>query len=229
MNAWRGAPAPAQASYTYPTTIAAVVAIPCTSPAFAPPGNCPPSQLAPGEGQSAGRFDVATQEALGPRPVPPATAPSGESARTWLSGKLLGTVARVSRPEALIVHRRGVALLPVPERSPVPATMEPSADTQQAVVLANAVPSVLVIASSDTPLLPIFSGLNWPLAAVQRKACVAPVLEFRAYPTTTLPSAEIAVAYVSSKPAAGGASSPTQFAARRDAGETSAMRITAAT
>jgi hypothetical protein len=47
--------------------------------------------------------------------------------------------------------------------------MEPSADTQQAVVLANAVPSVLVMASSDRPL-----------AAVQRKVCVAPVLEFRA-------------------------------------------------
>jgi hypothetical protein len=58
--------------------------------------------------------------------------------------------------------------------------MEPSADTQQAVVLANAVPSVLVIASSDTPLLLIVSGSNRPLAAVQRKACVAPVLEFRA-------------------------------------------------
>jgi hypothetical protein len=85
-----------------------------------------------------------------------------------LAAKLLGTTVRVLAPEALIDQLRGVAVLPAAV-VPLPATIDPSADTQQAVVLENAMPSMLVELSSTRPP-----------EAVQRNAWVAPLLEFLA-------------------------------------------------
>jgi hypothetical protein len=83
-----------------------------------------------------------------------------------VAGKLLGTTVRVSEPEELIDQLRGVRALPAVV-VPLPATIDPSVDTQQAVVLENTTPSMLVVLNSTRPL-----------EAVQRNAWVTPLLEF---------------------------------------------------
>ena len=169
-NACIAADPPVHSLYTSPTTSVPDAAIAYTSPELAPGGSAAPSQLGPGEGHSAGTLAAAAQDpvAAGPVPVPPITVPSGDNARIWLAAKLLGTTVRVLEPEELIDQLRGVRELPAAV-VPLPATIDPSADTQQAVVLENTTPSMLVVLNSTKPP-----------EAVQRNAWVTPLLEFLA-------------------------------------------------